>query len=143
MLKRLSRGLMACLLLLLIAALLGADNWKCGLGDGKMNDGGGAWSFTACTSGSHFLGNNTEAYPNAAWAKRVFEERVQKAIIVIERNQKLDGNGRRIGDRAVAIFSDDSNSKRIASIFWVDDRYIRSIDSTSLDLALYCERLGQ
>lgn len=126
--------------MLITAFVLALDDWKCGIGDGKMIDGGGAWSFTTCTSGSHWVGQSTEAYPNGAWANRVFEERVRKAITVIEQNEKVDGEGRRIGKRAVATFAEPGLSKPINSIFWVDNEYIKSINSTSLDFALYAER---
>jgi hypothetical protein len=140
MVKRLCVGAAVCVVLGLIAALLAEGDWKCGLGDGRMLDGGGAWSFTVCRSGSHVISHSSEAYPNAAWANRVFEERVRKATTVIEQNEKLDGEGRKIGKRAFATFVDPAFSKPVNSIFWVDDQYIRSINSTSRDFALYMER---
>jgi hypothetical protein len=143
MLKRLLRGILACLLLLTVCALLSADNWDCGIGHGWMIDGGGPWFFTTCTSGPHELCHSHETYPNAAWANRVFEERVQKAITVIERNQKFDSEGRWIGARAVATFNDPKFTRPITSVFWVDDRNINSVNSTSLNMALYVERLEQ
>jgi hypothetical protein len=140
MVKRLCVGAVACVVLSLIAALLANSDWDCGTGDGKMLDGGGAWSFTVCKSGSHVISHLSEAYPNAAWANRVFEERVRDAITVIEQNEKVDDDGRTIGKRAVGTFADPGFSKPVNSIFWVDDQYIKSINSTSRDLALYVER---
>ena len=138
--NKLLAGIVICICMLLAAFSLALPNWDCGIGDGHMIDGGGAWSFTTCRSGSDWLGRSTETYPNAAWANRVFDERVHKAITVIEQNEKVDGEDRSVGKRAVAIFAEPSLSKPINSIFWVDDRSIISVSSTSLDFALYAER---
>jgi hypothetical protein len=140
MIKKLLIGLLISLIALVIAVFVWAAGWECdGIVEGKLIDGGGWFTYTRCTSGREWISHSTEAFPTPAKARSVFEDRIGSAITVIERNQKLGANGEAIGDRAVTISRDSETGERFAAVFWVDDRVIVSIRSTSVYYARYAE----
>jgi len=114
-----------------------------GIVHGRMIDGGGLWLFSQCSRGSNWFLRSTETYANNAKANSVFEDRLRNAVIVRERNQKTNDEGKTIGERAVADFANPQTGQRFTSVFWVDNRSINSIDSTSRYHALLLEWLDQ
>ena len=100
---------------------------------------GGGFFATGCGNSSKWAGRMTEWYPTAEAAKEVFEGRIQKAITVHRRNQKVDAQGKAIGNRAVAEFRDPRSGEIFTSVFWLDGRNITSVDSTSYFQALFLE----
>ena len=139
MTKRLLAGILTSLLSFVTGVTISLANSACGIGDGTVIDGGRGYHFIACKSGSILIVRSTEAYPTAKKANRVFEDRLQKATTVIQRNQKIASKGKTIGQRAVATFADMQTGKPFTSVFWVDERFIVSIDSTSHYCALFAE----
>ncbi len=126
----------------LIGMIISPVRWDChGIVHGRLFDGGGGFTSISCTaSNSRWLATSTEGYPTITKASQVFENRISKAVTLIERNQKSDQKGKRIGPRAVTISVNPENGEQFASVFWLDEKVIISIESTSLRYALESER---
>ncbi|HJZ80638.1 MAG TPA: hypothetical protein VKD91_09835 [Pyrinomonadaceae bacterium] len=103
-----------------------------------MPEGGGFFT-VGCGNASKWTARTTEWYPNAEIARHVFEERIQKAFRVHELNQKTGANREIIGDRVVADLRHQQSGALFTSIFWLADRHIYSVDSTSYYYALFYE----
>ena len=111
---------------------------ECGIGHGLMIDGDGPWFFTTCKRGSNWIVQSRETYPNGVKANSVFEDRLRKASLVRELNDKRLADGR-VVKRAVAGFRNTQTGQRFTSIIWVDERSVVSISSTSRYYALLAE----
>ena len=96
MTKRLLAGILTSLLSFVTGVTISLANSACGIGDGTVIDGGRGYHFIACKSGSILIVRSTEAYPTAKKANRVFEDRLQKATTVIQRNQKSASKGKQL-----------------------------------------------
>jgi hypothetical protein len=100
---------------------------------GRVPDGGGGFSVTRYTS-SYFvkLWFSHAGYPSAEKANEVFQSQVNEAVRVIERTPKLDKEGRKVGERAVAVFFSQENNEHYACVFWTDKTILHSVYSSSL-----------
>jgi hypothetical protein len=100
---------------------------------GYVPDGGGGFSVTRHTS-SYFvkLWFSHAGYPSAEKAEEVFQSRVSEAVRIIERTPKLDKEGRKVGERVVAIFFSQEHNEQYAAVFWTDKTILRSVYSSSL-----------
>ena len=144
MIKRSATGLFILMIAVLAATFVWVQSGTCdGILEGKLIDGGGWFTYTRCTSGRQWISHSTEAFATPAKAHSVFEDRIGSAITVIERNQKHGANGQTIGDRAVTISRNPETGERFAAVFWLDDRVIVSIRSTSVYYARYAEWTGE
>ena len=103
-----------------------------GIGCGRM-PGGGGFSVTSYSS-SYFvrLWSSSAGYSSAEKANEAFQTQAKDAIEVIEQTPKFDKAGQRVGERALAIFSNQEGDERIVCVFWTDKRLVCSICSPSL-----------
>ena len=141
MIKRMLIRISVFALAALVGMMVVPVRWDCGgIVHGTLFDGRGGFTYTSCTSSdSSLLTYGHEGYVTAAKAHQVFEQRVREAVTVIERNEKLDANGNKIGERAVTIRFNPERNRNYASVFWVDERIVSFVDSTSLKYALQHE----
>jgi hypothetical protein len=107
--------------------------WTDLIGCGYVPDGGGGFSVTRYTS-SYFvkLWVSHAGYPSAEKADEVFQRQVNEAVKLIERTPKFDKEGRRVGERAVAIFYSQDYNEQYACVFWTDKTILHTVYSSSL-----------
>ncbi len=131
MIKRMLIRISVFALAALVGMMVVPVRWDCGgIVHGTLFDGRGGFTYTSCTSSdSSLLTYGHEGYVTA----------VRQAVTVIERNEKLDANGNKIGERAVTIRFNPERNRNYASVFWVDERIVSFVDSTSLKYALQHE----
>lgn len=67
-----------------------------------------------------------------------FTRRIRSSRKILERGTKYDEYGRPVGQRAVVLEADESESTHV--ILWVERAYVRSIASSSLRHALHLEK---
>lgn len=79
-------------------------------------------------------------YRSASRARQELRRKLKEAIQVIERTPKLDGQGRRVGERVVAMFNPIAPYQELGSVFWTDGSHFYAIDSPSLEHALEFEK---
>ena len=73
-------------------------------------------------------------------ADKALQRKLKKAIRIIERGSKLDEEGRRVGERVVAMFALDNSQKEQASVLWTNGQQLYYIESLSLKHALEFEK---
>ena len=105
------------------------EGWGCG----RVIDGGGGFSSAAYTSSysvrlsfAHF------GYRSKEKANEVFDRHLRDAVRVIETTTKLNDKGEVVGRRAVTISFNPETNQSFASVSWIEDSIIQSIDSQSL-----------
>ena len=97
---------------------------------GHVNGGGGGLSIKNYRS-TFFVQVSfaVSAYDSTRKANQVFNQRLAKAVRVVEHTPKPNKDN--IGQRAVAVFFDANTNEYYAEIFWTDDRFLASIFSSS------------
>jgi len=136
MIKKVAIRILAFVLTFCTGALPILRNWQCtGIVHGKLYDGGGAFTWSRCGTDSIWISRSTESFPTGSYAKRVFEDRFHESPV--ERNQKAIGD-RQLVDRAVIVSYDPQTGERFGAVFWLKDRTIASIRSSSVALARFC-----
>jgi hypothetical protein len=78
---------------------------------------------------------------SSAGAKRALRIETRKAARIIARSPRVNSSGRRVGDRAVLIRSNQGRYKGEAAIIWTDGPTLHRIESPSLRHALLFEKL--
>ena len=85
-------------------------------------------------------------YSSPAQANGELYQKLKNALRIIERGPNLDENGRRIGEKVVAIFPfynadklPDPN-RTIASVLWTNKNNFGSIESASMENVLEFEK---
>lgn len=108
---------------------------------GYMSDGVSGYSVTRFTS-SYFvkLWHSSAGYPSAEGADAALQKRAGEAVRVIERAPKLDVEGRKVGERVVALFSSPEHNGQYACVFWTDETILHSLESPSLMHVLEFEK---
>lgn len=79
-------------------------------------------------------------YRSAPRANQALGRKLKEAIQIIERGPKLDGRGRHVGERVVAMFTPIAPFQELGSVFWTDGSHFYAIDSPSLKHALEFEK---
>ena len=97
---------------------------------GRVNDGGGGFSIEnyRSTYGVR-VSFALSTYVSTQKANQVFNHRLAEAVRVIEQTPKMNKDN--IGQRAVAVFFDANTNEYYVEVFWTDDRFLASIDSSS------------
>jgi hypothetical protein len=73
-------------------------------------------------------------------ARSAFSKRLREASREIEASSKTDDKGRRIGERAVVIFTSANSKSEFVGIIWTDGPVFHDVESSSLRHALAFER---
>jgi len=73
-------------------------------------------------------------------AKRGLRERLKDAISILERGPKYDHQGRKVGERVVALFNSKEAGKRASLVFWTDKKNMYEVGSLSISHVLEFER---
>ena len=112
-----------------------------GMACGKVLDGGGFFGIQSYTS-TYFikLSFSRSQYRSPEHGNEVFGAIVKSAVKIIDRRPKYDLQGRKVGERAVAILVDPERNTQYASVFWTDGRVLFSVDSSSLTHVLQFEQ---
>jgi hypothetical protein len=98
------------------------------------------WKQGYISSDGERVSESGNGFSSVALANRELRKWVRQAEKKVERTAKLDSEGKRVGDRVVAIFPVNENGIKWVSIMWTDRRVIRSINAPSLQLALELEK---
>ena len=102
------------------------------LAHGTVTDGGGAYAVARYKS-SYFvnLWRSSEVYDTPEKADQVFQDRLQRAVKVLERAPKFNEGGAKVG-RAVAIFYSREHGEQYACVLWTEGRVLIEVYSSSL-----------
>ena len=73
-------------------------------------------------------------------AEREMHERLKNAISIIERGEKYDDKGRKVGERAVAFFKSKEEGKNVVLVLWTEKKDMYEVESYSLSHAVEFER---
>jgi hypothetical protein len=73
-------------------------------------------------------------------AKRGLRERLKYAISILERGAKYNDNGRKVGERVVALFNSKEAGKRVVLVLWTEKEDMYEVESYSLSHAVEFER---
>jgi hypothetical protein len=98
------------------------------------------WAQGYVSSDGERLSESGNGFSSSALANRELQKRIKEAEKIIERAPKFDSNGKKIGERVIAIFPPNANGTKWVSIIWTDKTSIGSINAHSLQLALEFER---
>ncbi|MFY9607490.1 MAG: hypothetical protein WAU45_02605 [Blastocatellia bacterium] len=83
----------------------------------------------------------TQILSSASCTQKEFEKRVEKAITIIEKGVKVDRDGKVIGERAVILFLDRTNSdKEMVAVLWTRKTDLLAIEAQSMDHVLAFEK---
>lgn len=85
------------------------------------------------------ISESNEIFPSAKRSNKELQKRVRLAVEIIEREPKLDENGRRVGERVVGI-SSVKEGQQLAFVMWTDDEILSSIEASSLRHVLEFEK---
>lgn len=86
------------------------------------------------------ISTRVERHGSHARAKRELLEHIRAAIKVLDREPKLDDNGKYVGDRAVLSSKQKESGKLQTTVLWTDDSQLYFIESPSLQHALEFEK---
>ncbi len=110
--------------------------------NGSMQ-GKGATSISFQDYKSHdgaILESRIETYPSPNRARAEMKRLLRHSALLVESNSALDGQGRRVGDRAVAEFGKAMPPTRRATVLWTDGRDVHILESSSLRYVLAFEK---
>lgn len=109
-------------------------------GSGKRRDGT-PFSFALYESSDHIgVSATTEKYRSSVAAKRELRRKLDHATKLIESGPKLNEDGRRVGERVVAMFAPEGTAMAQATVLWTDGPDFHYIQSPSLPHALKFEK---
>lgn len=125
------RGPIVALLAFIIGVAISPIRFQMeGMGRGRVIDGGGGFCVQSYRS-TYFVPVYfaLSSYNSTQKANQVFNQRLAEAVRVIDHTPKFNKDN--IGQRAVAVFLDANANKYYASVFWTDDRFLASVESSS------------
>lgn len=76
--------------------------------------------------------SSIQEFNSTIQAKSAFSNRVKQASRIIQTGSRLSKDGRKTGERAVVVFSDQRPEHEIAGILWTDGRVFHEVESVSL-----------
>ena len=109
-------------------------------GSGRKRDGT-RFSFALYESADRTgISATTEKYRTPNAAKRALRKKMEHAVKVVETGTKLNQDGKRKGERAVAMFAPEGTYRAQATVLWTDGSDFHYIQSPSLQRALEFEK---
>ena len=140
--KRIPLNLLFALLTFIIGVVISPIRFEADLiACGRVADSSRGFSVARYTS-SYFVKVwfSHTGHPSAEKANEVFQAQAEEAVRVIERTPKFDKAGRKVGERAVALFFSQEYNEQYACVFWTDEKILHSVCSSSLKLVLEFEK---
>lgn len=91
-------------------------------------------------STGEYLFDERMRHSSAKHARRVMQKWIKDAEEIIDRISQFDANGKKTGEKVIAIYPANDKGIKWVGIIWTEKAVLRSIEAPSVQLALGFER---